>query len=195
MTVVRTASLDDLGEMSTVLGDAFYDDPIMTWVFPDAETRPRLLEAMFGFLAEYRYLPETLSTICQDAAALWSRPHTMPDDGFWEQRGGQFSEALEGQVERLGMVSDAISRRHPGDPHRYLLSIGVRSSAQGRGLGGLLMAHTLAEIDAAGECAYLEATSPRSRILYERHGFEVTDQIDIDGCPPMWPMWREARRS
>jgi ribosomal protein S18 acetylase RimI-like enzyme len=82
---------------------------------------------------------------------------------------------------------------HPPEKHWYLLSVGVRPGAQGRGTGAALVAHTLALADAAGQGAYLEATSPRSRVLYERHGFEVVGQIDLEGCPPIWPMWRAPR--
>jgi hypothetical protein len=45
--------------------------------------------------------------------------------------------------------------------------------------------------DAAGEPAYLEATSSRSRALYERHGFEVTRELRCGDSPPLWAMWRD----
>ena len=39
--------------------------------------------------------------------------------------------------------------------------------------------------------AYLEATSPRTRALYERHGFEVTGQFSAGHeSLPAWRMWR-----
>ena len=40
--------------------------------------------------------------------------------------------------------------------------------------------------------AYLNAGSPRSRDLYLRHGFEVTEEFRLpEGGPPLWRMWRE----
>jgi hypothetical protein len=40
--------------------------------------------------------------------------------------------------------------------------------------------------------AYLEASSPRNRALYERHGFEVMEECRYaDDGPPLWRMWRE----
>ena len=40
--------------------------------------------------------------------------------------------------------------------------------------------------------AYLEATDPRARPLYERNGFEAIDELELPGGgPPFWPMWRE----
>jgi hypothetical protein len=49
--------------------------------------------------------------------------------------------------------------------------------------------------DRRGEPAYLEATSPRNRALYERHGFEVVDELRTGDCPPLWGMWRKPNSS
>lgn len=40
---------------------------------------------------------------------------------------------------------------------------------------------------------YLEASSPRNKALYERHGFEATGVIQAGSSPPMWPMVRTPR--
>ena len=40
--------------------------------------------------------------------------------------------------------------------------------------------------------AYLEASTPRNRALYLRHGFVVLDEMRLPGGgPPLWRMWRE----
>jgi GNAT superfamily N-acetyltransferase len=62
---------------------------------------------------------------------------------------------------------------------------------QGRGLGSLLLAHTLAQLDEPGRPGLPRGHEPRSRVLYERFGFEVVGEFAADGGPPMWPMWRE----
>ena len=50
----------------------------------------------------------------------------------------------------------------------------------------------LETLDAEGIPAYLEASTVRSRALYERHGFEVTGEFNLpSGGPPLWQMWRE----
>ena len=39
--------------------------------------------------------------------------------------------------------------------------------------------------------AYLDATTHRNRALYERLGFEITDEFTLGkGAPPLWRMWR-----
>ena len=36
----------------------------------------------------------------------------------------------------------------------------------------------------------IESTTPRSRALYERHGFEATGAIELPDGPTLWPIWR-----
>ncbi|QYN34952.1 hypothetical protein K1T35_42510 [Pseudonocardia sp. DSM 110487] len=53
----------------------------------------------------------------------------------------------------------------------------------------------LVRADADGLPAYLEATSLRSRSLYERHGFrDAGDPIQLPDGPSLWPMWRPTPR-
>lgn len=193
MGSVRAATMDDLAEASAVLADAFADDPVMVWAFPDVAARPRLVQALFGYLAEHVYYPQGQCTVAGEAATLWLPAGVTVGDEFWAEHGDAFAAAIEGQIERIATLAATMDEHHPHDPHRYLLAIGVRPSAQGRGLGGRLLAHTLSQVDERGEAAYLEATSPRSRVLYQRHGFEVVTEFAVDGGPPVWPMWRAPR--
>jgi predicted N-acetyltransferase YhbS len=81
---------------------------------------------------------------------------------------------------------------HPTTPHYYLDSLGVEPEWQGMGLGSALMRPVLERCDREAMPAYLNAGSPRSRDLYMRHGFEVTEEFTLpDGGPPLWRMWRQ----
>jgi predicted N-acetyltransferase YhbS len=97
---------------------------------------------------------------------------------------------------RLGLALRSrmrIEGKHPSRPgHFYLAIVGVEPGSQGRGLGSRLMFPILSEADAGGVAAYLEASTPRSRLLYERHGFEVAEEIRLPRRgPAIWRMWRE----
>jgi len=82
---------------------------------------------------------------------------------------------------------------HPEEAHWYLPLIGVDPARQGHGYGSALLRHALARSDRDGVPAYLEATSPRNRALYERHGFAALGAIRVAGWPPVWPMLRRPR--
>jgi GNAT superfamily N-acetyltransferase len=85
-----------------------------------------------------------------------------------------------------------MDSRHPRTPHYYLDSLGVEPEWQGRGLGSALMRPVLERCDRDQVPAYLNAGSPRSRELYLRHGFAVTEEFRLpEGGPALWRMWRE----
>ncbi len=70
--------------------------------------------------------------------------------------------------------------------------IGVAPGRQGEGLGTALMSAALDDCDREALPAYLEASNPRSRGLYERLGFTLTGTpLDLPDGHRMWPMWRE----
>ncbi len=194
---VRLARAADLDAVVRVLTGAFTRDPMMMWVWPDEATRVRRLEGLWRFLAGEGYLPRRASTLTQggDGAALWLRPGELLDDAFWHARGGAFVAALEGDFARLSALNAAMSQHHPTASHWYLQAIGVAPSGQGGGVGGALLAHTLADADDQGAPAYLEASSERSRALYERFGFVASAEVTVDDSPPVWPMWREPTAS
>lgn len=66
-----------------------------------------------------------------------------------------------------------------GKRYAYLCLLVVEPEWQRRGLGCLLLEHTLGEIDALGWEAWIEAT-PAGTGLYERLGWEVVDVVRTD---------------
>jgi GNAT superfamily N-acetyltransferase len=66
----------------------------------------------------------------------------------------------------------------------------VAPAAQGRGLGAALLTPVLERCDADGLPAYLEASSPRSAVLYERLGFVGLEELRPLGAPPILLMQR-----
>ena len=135
----------------------------------------------------------TMARLVASGAAVWLPPGAtfMPED---EARFETAFVAAAGEdVERLGMLSATMDEAHPTEPHHYLMLLGVVPDQQGTGVGSALLRSILDVADAAGEPAYLEATSPRNRELYERHGFEVTGELRCADCPPLWAMWRDPR--
>ena len=74
--------------------------------------------------------------------------------------------------------------------HWYLPLLAVDCAHQGRGYGSALLRHGLERCDRDGLPAYLEASSPRNKPLYERHGFREIGVIQGGTSPPVWPMVR-----
>ena len=92
-------------------------------------------------------------------------------------------------------VDDGIRRHLPPDERwMYLKMAGVRPDCQGKGLGGALMRHALAECDRDGSLAYLESSNPRNVPLYQHLGFELLGTIQAGSSPELFPMLRKPQR-
>jgi N-acetylglutamate synthase-like GNAT family acetyltransferase len=89
-----------------------------------------------------------------------------------------------------------IEQRHPVEPHYYLSVVGTDPDKQGGGVGSALLAPVLNRCDASQTAAYLECSKESNVSFYARHGFELTERIDLpDDGPPLWLMWREPQRA
>lgn len=66
-----------------------------------------------------------------------------------------------------------------GEPevHGYVTSLYVHSEFRGRGIGSALLARCLGECQARGADSVFLWPTPRSRPLYDRHGFSVREDL------------------
>ncbi|MFD4951575.1 MULTISPECIES: N-acetyltransferase [unclassified Streptomyces] len=198
---IRAAGEGDRELVVRLLDEAFQDDPVSGWVFPEREyrrtTHHRLMAAFTDIvLAEGRIDVTEDGTAC----ALWL---SMPAaDGDGPDGGGgsedaddavRLRESVDPANPRVEEIARLMADSHPADrAHEYLWMIGVAPAHQGEGLGSTLVQHVLDRCDREGLPAYLEASSERSTKLYERLGFTFADHtLDLPDGPRMWPMWRE----
>jgi ribosomal protein S18 acetylase RimI-like enzyme len=195
---VRKARPEDLDRLAAILARAFYDDPAMRWVISDDGRRHRLLERSFSLYLRKLWFrqDECYTTAGVVGAIVWELP------GQWKVGVRDQLRLLPAMARINGRLLPRIVRslavlesNHPSEPHYYLTFVGVEPEWQGRGLGAALMRPILDRCDEAKLPAYLEASSPRNRVLYERHGFEVTEEFALGhGSPPLWRMWRPPNR-
>jgi ribosomal protein S18 acetylase RimI-like enzyme len=195
---VRKATSTDAPALARVLAEAFLDDPAGKWFVPREQTRLAELERFFRIVSvERAALPhgEVLTTPGVSGTALWMPPGSM-EAGKLEELIflAHVARAARGNTRRVLRGLTAMDAVHPHEPHWYLPLLGVSPARQGQGIGSALLRPVLERCDADGMPAYLEATSPRNRELYERHGFEVREVTHLpDDGPPLWCMWREPQ--
>jgi GNAT superfamily N-acetyltransferase len=185
----------DVPVVAKALARAFEDDPVMSFVFRDDTERISRLENAFGLFLRKIWLEqeECYATDRRFGAALWLPP------GKWHLPYRKQLMMLPSMISvvgsnlpRLFSVLNLIEKKHPKAPHYYLAVLGVEPEYQGRGFGGALMQPVLNRCDRDGIPAYLESSKRRNVVLYERHGFEVVEEVQIPkGGPPIWRMWRD----
>jgi len=191
---VRKANAGEAERLAAVLARSFLDDPQMVWVLTDDARRLDLLQRGFAVFLRKLYLDheETYTTDSVAGVCIWDPP------GMWKVGVLDQLRTLPSMARIYGRLLPRVLRalmklesNHPSEPHYYLPFVGVDPEWQGRGLGAALMRPVLDRCDAERVAAYLEASSPRNRMLYERHGFEVTEEFFLGpGSPPLWRMWR-----
>jgi GNAT superfamily N-acetyltransferase len=189
---LRHAGATDARALASVLADAFYEDPMLSWLMPNDRTRRAQLRRYFGIELRHYTLPRgrVWTTADLAGAAL-----TLPPRAW---RAPTRVTLLEGSafpthLVRAARVGAAIEWRHLRGPHYYVRDVGVLPSRQGQGLGSALLRPTLERCDREGLPAYLEASSERNAALYERLGFRVTRELRVGGSPPLRLMLRAAQ--
>lgn len=187
---VRKASAAEAGRLADTLAEAFFDDPVMSWCYPDAERRAALLAPGFRVLLDATIPHGGVDTVHDEVSgAIWVPPEAELDE---EGLAARFGEVSAEYAERLFTLLGLLDQHHPQhEPHQYLFVLGTRNQWQSHGIGSALMRSVLTGCDADGVPAYLEATSERNRALYQRHGFAVTEEVRLPDGPPLWCMWRE----
>jgi GNAT superfamily N-acetyltransferase len=196
----RPAGKTDVAELSRTLARAFYDDPVMVWLFPDERRRTAQLCRLFATVTRHHHLPRGGVEVACDgsdigAAALWNPPNEWQETR-WTQLAmtPMFVRVFGARSGRGRAIQELMKRVHPEEPHWYLAVIGSDPPIRGKGFGQVLMRSRLDRVDAEHAPAYLESSKFQNLAYYQRFGFEVTDEVVLpDGGPTMWPMWRRPR--
>lgn len=197
---VRKARRSDIPALARVLGRAFQDDPVISWLQPDPVRRAAAVPGFFGAMTRHHFMSGAGVEIAVTesgvgAAALWDPP------GRWEQTPREqlamvpaVLRAFRGRLGVVRALSEQMKAVHPEEPHWYLAVIGSDPEARGGGFGSALMRSRLDRCDAECAPAYLESSNADNVPYYLRFGFEVTGEITMaDGGPTLWCMWRSPR--
>jgi len=181
------------------LARAFHDDPLIGYFFPDEAQRTKIGPLFFRGALRLAHPEGSTYTTGETplGGALWMPPGKskvpmgrllrvmIPDLPRYGLRGAR----------RLLAVVDELEKKHPKQPHWYLMVLGVEPARQGQGLGGVLMSEVLARADAERSDAYLETNKAVNVPFYERHGFEVVENFNCHRGkgPETWTMLRRPR--
>lgn len=157
--------------IAALIAEAFEHIPPAKWIVPDDAVRRRLLAKQFEILVDHaqKYGQVHVSDD-GDAVAVWfDNTAEAPEIERYDER---LAEAVGEWLPRFQAFDAELLAHHPHEPHFHLALLATRPDRQSQGMGGTLMARQHAWLDSRGIPAYLEASGPRSRDLYLRHGYE-----------------------
>ena len=193
---LRRATEADVKALSVVLADAFFDDPVYSWLLPDDGTRHASLRRFFALELRIFGLDRGVAWTTTELAGAaistppgrWRLPPAAAMKNFRRYRAVFGSPKVAVKAVRYLFK---IEKHHLREAHHYIVAVGVAPASQGQGLGTRLLGPTLKACDAAGLPGYIEASSERNRALYERLGFVTTEELYFEDSPPLWLMRRE----
>ncbi len=189
---IEEGRLADLGDVCEILVAAFRDDPVAAWAIPEADCRGEVLHGRLELIVEacLRH-GEVYVNANRSAAALCIPPGAaLVGDDEAELFGKRLERVTGENAGRFFELDKRKKERYPEAPCLYLALMGVVPERQGHGLGSALLAAVLQRADASVTPTYLEATSAKSRRLYQRHGFQEIGEIALPDGPALWAMWR-----
>lgn len=205
MVTIRPAVASDAELIGRLMAEAFRDDPTWSVYYPDASARPRKLHAHYRRRA--RRHPDLAEVAVDDGrivgALMWEPPHKRSTTAALLRSGSRILRRLVSRLPgRQGIAHTlAVEKHRPIEPHWYIHDVAASPQARGKGVGSALLEHRLAAIDAAARIpadadpagpaspadpaspappappTALESTTPGSRRLYERFGFEAVAQV------------------
>ncbi|MHA2087311.1 MAG: GNAT family N-acetyltransferase [Promethearchaeota archaeon] len=195
---------DDLKKVCKVAGDAFENDPVMIFSFPDEEVRKK--NSPHGFYMIYNYgIKHGLAYATSknlEGITIWLPPDKVYPSAWTMMRYGGFYA-----MRKVGLKLKAMKRtmtvfnyedeRHkefaPFD-HWYFQNIAVNPEEQGKGYAGILISTMLKTIESDGLPVYVETNTEKAMSIYQKYGFEIIEHGIIPKTDvPLWCMLRKPK--
>jgi ribosomal protein S18 acetylase RimI-like enzyme len=196
---VRPATADDVPALAATLAAAFAEYPWTAYtVDPDGRER-RLRELYAIYLDLAVRFGAAWTTDDRAAAAAWTWSEAAPAQHAHLAATGlgeRIATLLGARLDAFARTEAALAARRPAEPHWTLAAVGVLPARQGAGLGTRVLEPMLRRLDARGQLAALETSTPANVRLYERLGFRVVAETRVTpDAPPTWLMRRPPSAS
>ena len=192
--MLRDALRRDLPEVVDIWFDAFSNDPWLRWIARSDDEWATFGPEWLAFVADQASVHgHTYLGGHGEAAAAWIPPghDFITADDLPEVRRILAAHVGEARAEQAVATMGGAGSRAPDAPHWTLLYLGVRSTSQSRGVGGVIVAPMLDVADADGLPSSLVSSNPRNVPFYERLGFQVVAEVPTpDGATALRPMQR-----
>lgn len=191
---IRRAQSKDLAAVVATLVETFLHGDLAPWLVDPIRDREEIYPPYFTMLTRHALNHGRVEITTDElAVAIWYDSEQLPAE--IPDYDTQLAQITAPYTARFAALDDAQRRHHPPEPpHHYLAFLAVHPLRQRRGYGSRLLQDRHGKLDATGTPAYLEATGPRNRTLYARHGYQNLPAYTLARTGPLlYPMWRVPR--
>lgn len=177
----RKANNRDFDGLVQVICRSFQHDPCFRWMIGEKKFNRKIY-----YLAEY-LIAETIAKgdafISHNgyAAALWQSEKKEPLSMRFIRRNLKFLFKMGVPVVWRSLKLLRLKEASIADPkpYLYLACIGVMPEGQGNGMASGLLNPILMAAAQAGKHVYLETANPQNVRIYQKKGFEITQEVNL----------------
>ena len=189
---------EDVAQVIGLLGRGMRDNPaLIAALGVDPEVRLRRIQRLFGGVLGAGMEIQLTAARRPDGSIVGVCGKAAP--GACQPKGATklkmlpvvFANGLRAGLRTMRWMGVWAKRDLP-ERHWHLGPVAVDAEYQGFGIGTALMTRFCADMDAAGEVAYLETDKPINVRFYERFGFETVGEQPVLGTTN-WFMRRAPR--
>ena len=198
---IRALDVSEVGDAMDVIARGMRDNPLHLAAYgEDPERRLRKIHKFVSAaFAVKNFSSYTLVARSADGAIVGVCGMLPPGDCLptLGEKVRMVPRLLSNGPRTLGRVMRWLGvwdKHHPKERHWHLGPLAVDAHLQGMRVGSKLMQAFCAQMDAAGEDAYLETDKEINVRFYERFGFEVISEGEVLDTPN-WFMLRQPESS
>jgi ribosomal protein S18 acetylase RimI-like enzyme len=193
-------SRDQIKPATKIITEAFFNDPLMLYLFPKKKERIDKLSSMMELLVQigvkYGLVHATSSNI--EGIAIWFPPKNSKITSWMGFLCGGFRYYFKigrKAIKRQNKFYKLIRLKHKKlipSPHWYLSIIGVKPEQQGNGFSRFLVDSMFRSIDKHRLPCFLDTNNEDNLPIYKRLGFNILQEFEIpDTNLVNWVMIRE----
>lgn len=182
ITCLRSNALD---EAVVLQARAFFNDPLVDFVFPAEAARreslPLVMRVLLAYSSRFGHVYTGATSML--GHAVWLPPGAgglvtgcldpMSVAALRQQMGELAFSRFATLLEQTALIQSRLLV--PG-PYWFLMMLGVDPPHQGHGVGGALLQPILTCADVEHFACYAETANERSLAFYHKHGFEVAGE-------------------
>ena len=202
-SLYKVLSKNDIYKATEVLAKAFYDHPMIQFLFPN--DREKKIRHLYNLAVKIgvRYGEVFGTSKNLEGAAIWFDSDN-PVGLLREIRCGALSFLYQlgfKSFKKCLALDTFLSNLHKEhmntQQHHYLEFIGVDPIYQGKGFASKLLRNKFKDLEKEGLPIYLDTNTQENVSLYQHLGFKIIDEVIVpDANLPQWSMvWYPHKNS
>ncbi|KTD22766.1 Acetyltransferase (GNAT) family [Legionella lansingensis] len=183
--VIRDLDKEDIVIATTILTQAFAQDPVMQWICGDRY--PQVAPALFEAITRYCMLyGKAFCTSKMESVALRKLPFDTKFSWWKAFRAGYLAlpKRMGNEAFKRLMLFDDLTQKERkkqmgNNSYWYCWCLATRPEKQGKGFGTALIQHTFNLAAETGFPCYLETAVRKNQTLYEKNGYVKVSEFNL----------------